>query len=156
VKLGLDPAFTEEERAEITASAREWNVALNGAVRFDVRPTIAGSDWSIASSPQYYDFSRRQSPQPLTANLRLGKDRGLIVVYVNRIRDPSDGRKVGLRGVMVNALGWALGGGNGSTLYTDKVENCITRDMVMSVGAVQAIPLEQLNWCEPNATVAAR
>src|SRR5476649_230190 len=42
VSLHIGAALTDDENTHILAAVNEWNHVLNGAVRFDVSPTVGG------------------------------------------------------------------------------------------------------------------
>ena len=145
------------EFGDVKADNLSWNRVLNGAVRFDITPEAAVGGWQIVTSDKTSTPEEWKTPQPLTKHMRFDKG-GVIVVFVKRLNDVAL-RGYGnhdLRGLMVHELGTALGGGNGSTLYTSRMQDCIDKDMAMSVGAVLNLPAAQLNWCETGATIAAK
>lgn len=159
VKLRIDSKFTDDEQAKIFSAVREWNYALNGAVRFDVVSDLSVVNWTIIPTREGLLPVEWQTPQPLVAHMQYGNG-GVIVVYVSRLMDPAiqglGASKHDLRGLMVHELGAALGGGNGTTLITAHIQDCIGKDMVTSVGAIHNLPTAHLNWCEADATIAAR
>ena len=158
VRLRIDPKFSAEDQAKILAAVLEWNHVLNGSARFDIvaAPAPAPVDWMVAMSPLGVLPSEYDNPQPLALNVRVGKNSGMIIVYANRLKDPTPHRNQDMRGVMVHELGVALGGGNGSTLYTARVQDCVSQSMAESVGSVLDIPTARMNWCEAGTTVATR
>jgi hypothetical protein len=169
ISLHIGEALTEDENAQIVAAVGEWNHVLNGAVRFDFSPAAAirydfsptaGSPaqpevWLVTLAKTPWEISEQNNPQSLATTLRLPSGGGLIIVYASRLYDE---RLIGdhsLRGIMVHELGVALGGGNDPSLYTAHVQDCIDKNMAMSVGSIRNLPTAQLNWCRADGKVAS-
>jgi len=159
VALHIGEALTADENAGILAAVNEWNHVLNGAVRFDISPTVGGpaqpGAWLVMLAKTPWKISEQNNPQSLATTLRFPSGGGLIVVYASRLHDERLIGNHSLRGVMVHELGVALGGGDDPSLYTAHVQDCIDKNMAMAVGSTRDLPTAQLNWCRPDSKVAS-
>jgi hypothetical protein len=163
VPLRLKGSFTPGDRAKILRAVNEWNVALNGFVRFAIvedagaSATIAGHTrpWSIMAAQ---GISPRVVPGPTIALAHtqpLPGTGGLMIVYVDRIgtRD--------LGSVVLHELGHVLGVGHGerglmAAHYHPADQQCIDKATIAAIAARRRLAVDQLNWCETNVASAVR
>lgn len=163
VPLRLKGSFTPGDRAKILRAVNEWNVALNGFVRFTIvedsgaSATTAGHSrpWSIMAAQ---GISPRVVPGPTIALAHtqpLPGTGGLMIVYVDRIgtRD--------LGSVVMHELGHVLGVGHGekglmAAHYHPTDQQCVDKATITAVAARRRLAVDQLNWCEANVASAAR
>ncbi len=163
VPLRLKGSFTPGERAKILRAINEWNVALNGFVRFtiveDSGASVASArpsrPWSIIAAQ---GISPRVVPGPTIALAHtqpLPGSGGLMIVYVDRIgtRD--------LGSVVMHELGHVLGVGHGekglmAAHYHPADQQCVDKATITAVAAKRRLAVDQLNWCETNVASAVR
>jgi Putative peptidase family len=159
--LRIKGSFTPGDRAKILRAVNEWNVALNGLVRFtivdDSSVPVANPrqsrPWSIMAAQ---GISPRVVPGPTIALAHtqpLPGSGGLMIVYVDRIgtRD--------LGGVVMHELGHVLGVGHGekglmAAHYHPADQQCVDRATIAAVAAQRQLAVDQLNWCETNVASA--
>jgi hypothetical protein len=155
VPLRLKGSFTPGERAKILRAVNEWNVALNGFVRFAI---VEDSGASVANARQSRPWSimaaegiaPRVAPGPTIALAHtqpLPGSGGLMIVYVDRIgtRD--------LGSVVLHELGHVLGVGHGekglmAAHYHPADQQCVDKATITAVAAKRRLAVDQLNWCE--------
>ena len=163
VPLRIKGSFSVGDRAKILRAVNEWNVALNGFVRFTI---VEGSEaaatgarqsrpWSIMAAE---GISPRVVPGPtvaLAVTQPLPGSGGLMIVYVDRIgtRD--------LGSVVMHELGHVLGVGHGekglmAAHYHPADQQCVDKATVAAVAAKRRLPMDQLNWCDEKVASAAR
>jgi hypothetical protein len=163
VPLRIKGSFTLGDRAKVLRAVNEWNVALNGFVRFTIvedsgaSATAAGHSrpWSIMAAE---GINPRVVPGPTIALAHtqpLPGTGGLMIVYVDRIgtRD--------LGSVVMHELGHVLGVGHGkrglmAAHYHPTDQQCIDKATITAVAARRRLAVDQLNWCETNMASAAR
>ncbi len=158
VPLIVADTFSLYERAKILRAVSEWNVALNGFVRFKIMPdgnnatSGARERWVIASKPGGQSTGL---PTSLAATYPVAGVGGLMVIYVERI-----GRR-DLGGVVMHELGHVLGlghspaGGLMAAHYHPASQQCVDRATVEAVAARRGLPLAQLNWCDNGQLASA-
>jgi hypothetical protein len=151
VSLMVTDTFSLHERAKILRAVNEWNVVLNGFVRFEIMP--AGND-ATSGAHQHWVITSKQGGQStglattLAATSPVADIGGLMVIYVERI-----GRR-DLGGVVMHELGHVLGLGHSSkgglmaARYHATSQQCVDRATVEAVAAKRGLPLARLNWCE--------
>ncbi len=150
--------FSLYERAKILRAVNEWNVALNGFIRFEIMPergvraSGAREHWVITSKQGTHSTG---SSTTLAATYFAPGIGGVVAIHVDRI-----GRR-DLGGVMMHELGHVLGlghngrGGLMAAQYHPTSQRCVDKASVEAVAAKRGLPLAQLNWCEdgsPHAT----
>jgi hypothetical protein len=163
VPLRIKGSFAPGDRARILRAVNEWNVALNGFVRFtivDDSGAFAANarqsrPWSIMAAE---GISPRVVPGPTIALAHtqpLPGSGGLMIVYVDRIgtRD--------LGSVIMHELGHVLGVGHGekglmAAHYHPVDQQCVDKATITAVAAKRQLAVDQLNWCETNVASAAR
>jgi hypothetical protein len=155
VPLRIKGSFTPGDRAKILRAVNEWNVALNGFVRFTIVEDSGVSTtnaresrpWSIMAAQ---GVSPRVVPGPTIALAHtqpLPGAGGLMIVYVDRIgtRD--------LGSVVMHELGHVLGVGHGekglmAAHYHPTDQQCVDKATIAAVAAKRRLAVDQLNWCE--------
>ena len=158
VSLIVTDTFSLYERAKILRAVNEWNVALNGFVRFEIMPD--GND-ATSGAHEHWVITSKQGgqstglPTTLAATYPVAVVGGLMVIYVERI-----GRR-DLGGVVMHELGHVLGlghstkGGLMAAHYHATSQQCVDRATVEAVAAKRGLPLAQLNWCEDGQVASA-
>jgi hypothetical protein len=152
VPLRIKGSFAPGDRAKILRAVNEWNVALNGFVRFTIVEDSAASaanarPWSIMAAE---GIGPRVVPGPTIALAHtqpLPGAGGLMIVYVDRIgtRD--------LGSVVLHELGHVLGVGHGekglmAAHYHPADQQCVDKATITAVAAKRRLAVDQLNWCE--------
>ena len=154
IALRLSGPFGLGDRARIFRAVNEWNVALNGFVRFEIvpegGPPTGGKSWTILASNDNAPAAR--SALAFTYATPSG---GLMAVYLDRIGNRD------LGGVVMHELGHVLGlghdsGGLMATHYHPTAQQCVDKAAVQAVAAKRSLPLGQLNWCEPTVALAVQ
>lgn len=163
VPLRIKGSFSPGDRAKILRAVNEWNVALNGFVRFtiveDFGVTAANArlsrPWSIMAAE---GIAPRVVPGPTIALAHtqpLPGSGGLMIVYVDRIgtRD--------LGSIVMHELGHVLGVGHGekglmAAHYHPADQQCVDKATITAVAAKRQLAVDQLNWCETNVASAVR
>ena len=145
VPLTLVGAFSDFHRAKILRAVNEWNVALNGTLRFEVqtnanRPAI----WAvIAVSHSPY----RNGPEPLGLTMPFPAGGGLMLLYLDRLGSRD------LGAVMRHELGHVLGlkhdvsGRLMSAAYNPHDQKCVDYSALAQVAELHSLVLRQLKWC---------
>jgi hypothetical protein len=158
VSLIVTDTFSLYERAKILRAVNEWNVALNGFVRFEIMPD--GND-ATSGAHEHWVITSKQGgqstglPTTLAATYPVAVVGGLMVIYVERI-----GRR-DLGGVVMHELGHVLGlghstrGGLMAAHYHATSQQCVDRATVEAVAAKRGLPLARLNWCEDGQVASA-
>jgi hypothetical protein len=163
VPLRIKGSFTPGDRAKILRAVNEWNVALNGSVRFTIVEDSGASaanarqsrPWSIMAAE---GIGPRVVPGPTIALAHtqpLPGSGGLMIVYVDRIgmRD--------LGSVVMHELGHVLGVGHGekglmAAHYHPADQHCVDKATIAAVAAQRRLAVDQLNWCETSVASAPR
>ena len=155
VPLRIKGSFTPGDRAKILRAVNEWNVALNGFVRFTIVEDSGASainahqprPWSIMAAE---GVGPRVAPGPtiaLATTQAIPGSGGLMIVYLDRIgmRD--------LGSVVMHELGHVLGVGHGekglmAAHYHPVDQQCVDKATITVVAAKRRLAVNQLNWCE--------
>lgn len=163
VPLRIKGSFSPGDRAKILRAVNEWNVALNGFVRFTI---VEESGVSTANARQSRPWSimaaegigPRVAPGPTIAlahTQAIPGAGGLMIVYVDRIgtRD--------LGSVVMHELGHVLGVGHSerglmAAHYHPTDQQCIDKATITAVADKRRLAVDQLNWCETNVASATR
>ncbi|MPZ34244.1 MAG: matrixin family metalloprotease [Rhodospirillales bacterium] len=163
VPLRITGSFSLGDRAKILRAVNEWNVALNGFVRFAIVDDAAAPaadarqprPWTIMAAQ---GVGPRVAPGPTTALAHtqpVPGAGGLMIVYLDRIgmRD--------LGGVVMHELGHVLGLGHGerglmAAHYHPTDQQCVDKTTITAVAAKRQLAVDRLNWCETNVASAAR
>jgi Matrixin len=165
VRIAVDEQFTLYERAKILRAINEWNLVLNGFVRFDISPMTNGSRSAADHLQSWFIVPERGGRPPpvngttlghaLAATLSAPQVGGMVVVYVDRVRGYD------LANVMRHELGHVLGLGhdrNGrlmSSRYVTNRQQCIDQAATDAIAANRKLPAAQLNWCGPTNLASA-
>jgi hypothetical protein len=143
--------FSLADRAKILRAVSEWNVALNGFIRFEIMPDrvpsrpTAREYWVISPKPGLH---ATRSTTALAATYSATGIGGVMVIYVDRI-----GRR-DLGGVVMHELGHVLGlghsgkGGLMAAQYHPTSQRCVDHGTVEAVAAKRGLPPAELNWCQ--------
>ena len=158
VALRIAETFDLGDRAKILRAVSEWNLALNGFVRFEVvsdqaAPARGLQSWMIVPAKGEGLRAPHGSSVPLAVTQPTTSAGGLMVVHVDRV-----GRR-DLGGVVMHELGHVLGAGHGerglmAAHYHPSDQKCIDRATIGAVAAKRRLPVDQLNWCETNVAAA--
>lgn len=142
--------FSPYERAKILRAVNEWNVALNGFIRFEIAadgapPSGPTHQWVITSKQGGRSDG---SSTTLAATYAAPGVGGVIDIFIQRIGQRD------LGGVVMHELGHVLGlghtgrGGLMAAHYHPTSQRCVDRATIEAVAAKHALPSAQLNWCE--------
>ena len=148
--LFVSDGFSVYERAQILRAVNEWNVALNGFIRFEILP-----DNNLPKTPaKEYWFINPRPGGPMgglssvLATTRAAPDiGGLVDVYLQRIG------KRDLGAVVMHELGHVLGLGHNAkpglmaAHYHPTSQRCVDRTAVEALAANRGVPVARLNWC---------
>jgi hypothetical protein len=155
IVLSVVPDFSVEERAAIALAAAEWNLVLNGHIRFVVgSPDSPVSLAAAARGPETVLIAKvaggisynQPGPQPVAVTL-MANPGGMMMVYTERLYH------LELKRVMLHEIGHVLHLGHdlNSRLmyprYFGDYQKCVDEMTAGMVSAVSHIPLEELNWC---------
>lgn len=160
VALYIDRDFDDTERQRIVSALRQWNYALNGAVRFTARllpENVSSSEiaqikrshgWIVAKVDSSHPITRQGEGRQALAVTVGGSGGGFVYVIGDRI-----GRR-DLTGVVMHEFGHVLGAGHDgyglmAPVYNANTGHCIDRDAAALVANAQHLSLAQMNWCEP-------
>jgi hypothetical protein len=143
--MTLVGAFSDEQRARILRAVNEWNVALNGTLRFELQtdanqPAI----WAvIAVTHSPY----RNGPEALGVTTPFPAGGGLVLLYLDRL----GGRDLGA--VMRHELGHVLGlkhdasGRLMAATYNPHDQKCVDYPALAQVAELHNLVLRELKWC---------
>jgi hypothetical protein len=152
VPLKIVGSFSPGDRAKILRAVNEWNVALNGFVRFTIvdvssAPTANARPWSIMAADGVGPRIPRGPMIALAHTQAVPGAGGLMIVHLDRVgtRD--------LGSVVMHELGHVLGVGHGenglmAAHYHPTDQQCVDKATVAAVAARRRLPMDQLNWCE--------
>ena len=155
ILLSVIPDFSAEHRAAILLAAAEWNLVLNGPIRF-----VAGSSddpLSLASAAPGRETVlilkaaggisyNRPGPEPVALTLMTGEG-GMMMIYTERLS------QLELKRVVLHEIGHVLHLGHDTKSrlmyprYFGDYQKCVDEMTAGMVSAVSRIPLQELNWC---------
>lgn len=151
ISLRIAGPFELHDRAKLLRAVNEWNVALNGFMRFDIlpdgSPPVSGKSWLIVAMRGNGGRSPPGVPIVLAHTYDGGDGSGLMTVYLDRLGQRD------LGGVLMHELGHVLGLGhdNGGGLmagrYHPSSQQCVDKSAARAVAARWRLPVDQLNWC---------
>jgi hypothetical protein len=148
IAIRINGPFALGDRAKVHRAVNEWNLALNGFVRFEIIPDggswRAGKTWTIVATEGGNSLPNRSV---LAFTYALPNGGGLMAVYRDRVGNRD------LGGVVMHELGHVLGlGHNGDGLmaahYHPTAQQCVDKAAVEQVAVKRNLPPGQLNWCE--------
>jgi hypothetical protein len=162
VALYVDRDFGDNERQRIVSAMRQWNYALNGAVRFtakllpedpsssEIAQIKRSGGWIVAKVDSSHPITQRGEGRQALAVTVGGSGGGFVYVIGDRI-----GRR-DLTGVVMHEFGHVLGAGHDgyglmAPVYNPNAGHCIDRDAAALVANAQHLQLSQMNWCEPTS-----
>jgi hypothetical protein len=143
--------FSVHERAKILRAVNEWNVALNGFIRFEI---MAENNGALPGAREHWVITSKQGLHTAGSSIALAATYfapgvgGVMAIYVDRI-----GRR-DLGGVAMHELGHVLGlghsgkGGLMAAQYHPTSQRCVDRATIEAVAAKYALQSMRLNWCE--------
>lgn len=149
ISVRINDPFAPGDRAKVFRAVNEWNVALNGYVRFEIvpegRPRPAGKTWTVVAA----QGNAPAAQSTMLAFTYATPNGGLIAVYMDRIGNRD------LGGVVMHELGHVLGlghdsGGLMAAHYHPTAQQCVDKAAVQAVAAARHLPPDRLNWCETN------
>lgn len=142
-------AFSDDQRARIQDAVAEWNRAMNGHIRLEIRPNTGEPKvWAITAAAHSVVSNKREA---LAETMALPTGGGLVVVYLDRL----GGRY--LDGIMLHELGHVLGlqhEGRGlmAAAYNPHDQKCVDYAAAIQIAALYQLPLAELRWCGEPAT----
>jgi hypothetical protein len=147
--MTLVGAFTDEQRAKILRAVNEWNVALNGKLRFELLADANQSPiWAIVAVTH---SPRRRDTETLGLTLPFPKGGGVVLIHLDQIGR----RDVGA--VTLHELGHVLGlQHDGShrlmaAFYSGREQKCVDYPAMAQVATLHHLELRELKWCgEPR------
>jgi Matrixin len=155
VPLRITGSFPPGDRAKILRAVNEWNVALNGFVRFTIVEDSGTSSiharqsrpWSIMAAEGVGPRVALGPTIALAHTQAIPGAGGLMIVYLDRIgmRD--------LGSVVMHELGHVLGVGHAekglmAAHYHPVDQQCVDKATITAVAAKRRLAVDQLNWCE--------
>ena len=153
--LRIDANFSAYERARLLRAVNEWNLALDGAARFDIVEASPADRAPPGAEPVWQVFVNRSLSQepaprggyPLAMTLPSGAGGGLVLVNTAEI----DGRDITT--VMRHELGHVLGlchdpsGGLMTAQYSPHDQGCIDQGTMAALADELAVPALRLQGC---------
>jgi hypothetical protein len=148
-RLGVIPmtlvgGFSDYHRAQILRATNEWNVALNGAMRFEMGadPSVTGI-WAVVAVTE----SPFRNGEALAVTLPFPAGGGLVMVYLDRLGHRDLGR------VMLHEFGHVLGlkhdvsGRLMSATYNPHDQRCVDYPALAAVAMLHHLMVGDLKWC---------
>jgi len=143
------------ERTKILTAINDWNVALNGVIRFDVVVVVAATDDQTPGARSLWHVRvvrgstgpHSSSGTPLAVTFPSWVGNGVVAIYADNLKTND------LAAVMRHELGHVLGlkhdvAGLMAAQYSSWDMQCIDRRTMSVLAARRRVPLGAFSWCD--------